>query len=370
MNGETVADIMPGVPDATGSMILSVYSKVRQTFAVYRTRERVSIQFADDPSLGAQQRKAVSPLNPLRGQINGLIDGWRAAEDDDYVPRGSPLFFWRALNSHEVKAKAAMFDRRVADTLAMALQGDVDGAAALLAEIKANLLEERTSAARIDYLAFAALTTLALVLIAAGVTVFRRPMGDDERQLWLAFGAGSLGALFSTAIAMRSRAIMTDLQLRENRTDAIARIGIGAVAGVLLVVMVTSKIVSVDIGGGAISAAQWAVIAFIAFIGGFSERLVPDLLDKAAARATQASDGNPLAGTVASARIGNSGAGENNPLGAAATPPAVGAETGAAPAPDEDVDGCVSDLPLEENETTDDSQLPAAEGGVEQARPS
>lgn len=368
MNEDNVAGIVIGAKDSTGGQILTVYSKVRDTYAVYRTRERVAIQFADDAAIGTLQRKAISPLNPLRGQINGLIDGWRAAEGDDYNAGSSRIFFWRPRDSHEIRAKAAMFDRRVADTLAMALQGDVEGAELLLAEIKTDLLDERTSIARIDYIAFAGLAALLLVLFALVMTSWLGRNDPEERRLWLACGAGALGALFSTAIAMRSRAILTDLQLRENRADAIARIGIGAVAGVLLVVMVTSKIVSVDIDGGKIEAGTWVVIAFLAFLGGFSERLVPDLLERTAGKGRPVE--NPLAGaTGLPSRVKTAAdANEKNPLGTAAAPsaPVIPSEPEAGPT--DDVDGCVSDVALSEDEETDDSQLPAAIGGVEEAR--
>lgn len=367
MNDDTVAGIMIGQKDSTGSEILTVYSKVRSTYAVYRTKERVAIQFADDPSIGTLQRKALSPLNPLRGQINGLIDGWRAAESEDYRTSWR-IFFWRPRDSHEIRAKAAMFDRRVADTLSMALQGDVDGAELLLAEIKTDLLEERTSIARIDYIAFAGLAALSLVLVALVMTGWLGRNEPEERRLWLACGAGALGALFSTAIAMRSRAILTDLQLRENRADAIARIGIGAVAGVLLVVMVSSKIVSVDIDGGQIEAGTWVVIAFLAFLGGFSERLVPDLLERTAGKGRPAE--NPLAGaTGLPARTKPAAdANEKNPLGTAAAPPPFAEPAEPEAGPSDDVDGCVSDVAMSEDEETHDSQLPAAIGGVEEAR--
>ena len=69
-----VADIIKGGKDLTGAEIETVYSKVNATYAVYRTAERVMVQYADEERLGAEQRLALSPLNPIRGEINGLID--------------------------------------------------------------------------------------------------------------------------------------------------------------------------------------------------------------------------------------------------------------------------------------------------------
>ena len=324
MTGETVADIVPGAKDSTGSRILIVYSKIREVYAVYGTRDRVSIQFADDQKLGCQQRRALVNLNPYRGQINGLIDGWRAVGEKGYrAPRS--FLFWRSVSKCEVRAKVAMFDRRVADALIMALQGDPCHAAGLLAEIKTDLLAERTSTARIDYIAIAALVTVAILLLAGIVGSSLLGLAEltaPARLLWLACGAGALGALFSTGIAMRSRQILTDLQVRENRADAIVRICIGSIAGVLLVAMLMAKVVTFnfmsglpsDPGAAAVGAEPgWLLCALVAFVGGFSERLVSGLLERASAGG--AAPNNPLAGSTTLPAGADLNANEKNPLG-------------------------------------------------------
>ena len=183
MNGETVADIKKGALDSTEAEILTVYAKVIGRYAVYRTSERVMVQFADDQALGAEQRLALAPLNPLLGQVNGLIDGWRLHVQD------------------KMKAKAAIFDRRIADALRLGLQGQVTHAEALLREIKEDLLEERTSPARVNYLLVASGAALALILLAcfATSTPFRTwyDYSPDGWRAWLGFGAGALGATAS-----------------------------------------------------------------------------------------------------------------------------------------------------------------------------
>lgn len=376
MNGETVADIVPGAKDATNSDILTVYSKISGIYAVYRTRERVSVQFADDQTLGSEQRRALVKLNPLRGQINGLIDGWRAIDDDDYRPPHR-LLFWRRVHACEIKAKVAMFDRRVSDALIMALQSDQDHAEILLGEIKADLLEERTSAARIDYVAVAALVTALLLIVSgiAGGTAFGLLKSTKPEQvLWLACGAGALGALFSTGIAMRTRQILTDLQVRENRTDAIVRICIGALAGVLLVAMLMAKVVSFDFGAGARSPdamaewgdidIKWILYALVAFIGGFSERLVAGLLEKASAAA--AAPSNPLAGATPPATGSGPTATETNPLGLQRSDDDTEAHRSREAPAGDDADGCLAEEEGGPDDATDDSQLPAATGGVEE----
>lgn len=301
---DTIADVVKGGADCGGVEILNVYAKVAGTYAVYRTRERVTVQFADDPALGAEQRKALAPLNPLRGQITGLVDGWRIDARE------------------KVAARAALFDRRVADALIVALQGYVAQAELLLREIREDVLEERTSVARVYYVLWAAGAAALLVLVACLATspLFQglHDFSGEAETLWLATGAGAMGALFSTMIALRRRTVLTDLQPRENQADAVARIAIGAMAGVLLVAFLESDFISLSLSGEPLlpkgnEGDRWLRVAAAAFLGGFSERLIPDLLERSAAAAAAKAGGNPLVGQAGVPHPAPAG-GETNPL--------------------------------------------------------
>ena len=137
MDGSSVTDISTDELDLTGTKIETVYSKVSKKYAVYGTQERVIVQFADSDELGRKQRKALAPLNPIRGEINGLLDGWK---------RDSRL------NTEKTQARARYFDRRTADALTIALQGDPDHALDLLKAVQAEILEKRISIGRVEYL--------------------------------------------------------------------------------------------------------------------------------------------------------------------------------------------------------------------------
>ena len=363
MDGSTVAGIVIGGTDSTGAKILTVYAKVGVLFAVYGTAERVMVQFADDQAVGADQRMALAPLFALQGQINGLIDGWRGH------------------GKEHIRAKAAMFDRRVADALKLGLLGAAAPADQNMREIKDDVLEERISPARVDYVLVAAAAALAAVLLAALLT--SRPYGawyDYSEQgdgIWLGFGAGALGALFSVCIALRKREVRTDLQPSENRIDAIARILIGALAGAVLASLLEARLVALTLGGisipGTDSRTAWLGIAVAAFAAGFVERLVSDLLDRTAIGARPGSGGNALAGSGQStaATAASCVASETNPLGRT-TPNVAGQNSAPAPvaqraaAADNAADSCLADPAVEKVGDTDDVERPPASGGVEE----
>jgi hypothetical protein len=364
MGGATVADICLGGTDSSGATILTVYTKIQKRYAIYKTDEGVSIQFADDPDRGDAQRIALAPLNPLRGQISGLIDGWRSSVDEGD------------------RVRAALFDRRVAGALCAALQGcpgAVGHATTLLEEVKADVIAERTSKARVLYAVSAAGMAALLILIASLFTwngyqnVYA--YSPDAMMLWLGVGAAALGALFSVAIGLQSRAILTDLQRRQNVSDAILRVMIGSISGLVLIDLLLSQLVTVQIGNSAaitaVSPHSWLVAAFAAFLAGFSERLVPNLLEEGAAAAVRGrapGGANPLAGPPpAPAARGPAPPPPAAPGPGGAAPPAAG--LGSPPDAEDDLDGCAEGSTLADDEVTHDVELPAAQGGVEEAQP-
>ena len=367
-----VGQIIKGQRDSGGVDVDTVFTKVDPIYAVYGTCERVVVQFADDDTLGTEQRRALAPLNPVRGEINGLVDGWRSSKYD-----------------HE-KSKARIFDRRVADALVVALQGDQASAATLLAAIKTDILAERTSIARRQYMLASAAAVLVVCLITSLLASSATTMDAMFKSVWATAGFGALGAFFSTALAIRNRSIGTDLQKGDNLVDAMLRILIGAISGAILYCLLRTDLVQLKLGGSSLLPIQNCVtdakthikscspasdvmeyfVILLAFIAGFSERMVGDLLSQAAASVGGAS--NPLAGstTPPSPPAPPAGANEQNPRGGnpaatAATGTAAAQPAAAASPADDDAEGCVSDHPPDESEQTSDVELPEATGGVE-----
>jgi len=267
-----VADVKIRATDLTGNVILEVYVRASPQYAVYRTSDRVVIQFADDDTKARQQRQQLATLNLVRAQINGLISDWSKSRYARF------------------REKAAKYESRVASALILCLEGDGVAALASLNDIKADIVAERTSWGRFEYLISASIFSL----IAIGVFTllqhkyFRFPVPSGN--IWLAARAGTIGAFFSIALAIRDRTILTNLHRRDNLADAALRILIGIVAAGVLVLMLSSNLVpSFTIGKAEISGPliAWQTVLVVGFIAGFLERLVPDLL-KQVDRATDA----------------------------------------------------------------------------------
>ena len=128
------------------------------------------------------------------------------------------------------------------------------------------------------------------------------PLQPASSNLWLAAKAGLIGAAFSIALAIRGRTVALDTDLLDNVTDGTLRLLIGVISAAVLLLLFTSGIVpSLKIGeadfkpGGL----TWEMVLIIGFVGGFLERLVPDLLEK---KNSQSNGSNTTAGTAAPTR--------------------------------------------------------------------
>lgn len=338
-----VADIKLGATDSAGATVEAVYASRPPNYAVYRTKDRLMIHFADAPAKEAEQRTALACLGPLRGEINGLIDGWRSS------------------SNLRDRAKATALDRRGADALVMALEGQPEGAMALLEAIKADVYDMRVSRARFQYLmvASAALAVAVIPIIVLTSDWYARAVfafKPTTYPLWLAAAAGAFGAFFSVATGIRNRTVLPDLRAGDNSADAVLRVVIGVIAATVLIFLLQSGVVATpsfggktvvhDPAGGA--AYSWAMVAVVAFTAGFLERLVPDLLADSAiatlkpAKPSAAAAAATAATTAAAARVA-----------AAAPTPSE---------PSEDEDSCVDRH--DGADDTPDEELPAARGGV------
>ena len=205
MDASKVADIVVGGTDSTGRQS----DGYARWAAICRLPKPQSGHGAIRRRSGGGRRAALalSSIFALQGQINGLIDGWREHRRE------------------HLRAKAAMFDRRVADALKLALIGGAAQAGESMTEIKDDVLEERTSPARVDYAVVAAMAAVAAVLFACLMTSppFRLwyDYSTESDLLWLGLGAGALGALFSVC-SRSARGICGRICSHGESTDAIA----------------------------------------------------------------------------------------------------------------------------------------------------
>ena len=250
----TLRDIRVGNKDGRGVSITQIYAAESGKYAIYQAGE-VMVHFADNPEIKQAQRKAILPVSAARAEVNALVQGLPCRD---------------------------ICDRQLAYALQLALDDDIDGAKGTVAAAKAFVLGKRAARGRFQYLKWsygAAAVLIGLLFVASRFYPFQEASSD----LWLAAKAGLIGAAFSVALAIRSRTVALDTDLLDNVTDGTLRLLIGVIsAGVLLLLLGCGILPSLKIGdanfsGGALT---WQMVLVIGFVGGFMERLVPDLLEK------------------------------------------------------------------------------------------
>jgi hypothetical protein len=359
-----VADLKRGELDDSGDKILQFYARQPPDYAVYQTGQRVSVQYADDTIKADAQRKALTQLAPMRGELDGLLQSWRDAKESGGI--AWPLSLRDGGKLHD---RANRYDRRIADALRVALEGDLTGAGQVFSEIKADVLDERTGWARLEYLLASLGFAMLFILLAAFIaqSVLKTACFDGltplcfskASDLWRGAMAGAFGAFFSIAIGIRGRTVLPDLNREANLTDAGLRVAIGIIAGTVIVALIVSGFVVLAIGQSQVKGEVDSLYMAIAgFLAGFSERMVPDLLASAVAKTGEAPVVRAPILTPAPV-VPDKGAPADG------TKPAVAGAPNADPAPDQTaVDCCVSGVDLTDQELTRDEDLPVASGGV------
>jgi hypothetical protein len=351
-------DLAVGEKDEVGLPVVCVYALNKPIYAVYRNDRRVMIQFADADveagKLEQWQRAQLAPLTPLRGRINGLIDFWR--DEGDAFQR----------------AKVERFDRRVADALIVALEGNAVHARALLIAILDDIMADRRTKARYWYLAMAGSVMLA-TYAAVGIFWFLsqavcwnscppRLLSSETANISNAVLGGALGAFFSISTALHRRTLRTDLHMRSNLLDAILRMIVGILSAAVLIMLMASNLVtafslgrtSIEVSTGS----NWMLFFIIGFIGGFSERLVADLLAKSTLGGSPAEQSKAEAEALTPE---STVAPQPKPQ-----PPGMdgGMPAATGDVPDEEEE-CLCDAPASPGEPeTGDHELPPATGGV------
>lgn len=317
--------------DPAGIAVVDIYTRNAPFYAVYRTKARVMVQFADDQTAAELQRQKLAALAALRGQINSLIDGWYNSK------------------SEELKTRAEHLDRRVADALITALEGDQSSAAEILTEIRNEVIADRKSRARFLYLISATLAALIFASILGIVCLIRQTPTVEY-----GVAGGILGALFSISTSIRT--IRIDLHWRDNTSDAILRIAVGLIAGFVIVCLYRLGFIEWLKFPADFEKSKWMPNFILGFIAGFSERLIPNLLTKINSGIDKASVGQDAAVAASKKPVNTSNS-------TSATSTAAAAKT--VPNAEDTIDACLCDAhPVEGEEVTQDVDLPVATGGV------
>lgn len=276
-----LADLTKGGEDPRGRAVHDILWSVDE-FKIYKTDQGISPFFSDDPNLAKRQKMAYIALGPDLAAFNHLIHTLK--------PRTIP-FTDQAIGVGGVgSTNLVHYERELARCIAQALLGQAEVARSSLTDLRRRLAARISNRGRVVHL----MINVVLVAIAvAGAILFARSSYTsvfqfDVIETGLAIMMGSVGALFSTTVRLQSMEVDPTVSPYMHWVYGAQRVLVGALGALIIYYGFKSGVVAglFQPISGAIDTSQsfdpyW--LSFICVLAGFSERLVPNLLDTKAA---------------------------------------------------------------------------------------
>ncbi len=244
MNDSTLI-VMPrvGEKDAIGETVSHIFMDYEH-YVIYETAEGGVRWTTGEPEVAAR----LSPITDLLFEVQAL-------KVTDFV-------------------RTASVNRQIALALHEAFQGNAAKAESMLAALRARLEKLRAISGRLHYVASAVILLIAagLPALVFGFVGFPSPLAET---ICLVVLFGALGAFLSITIRISGLAVDPDAPALLNWSLGASRIVVGLVAAVFTYALVMSKVVL-----GFVSPDNVHALLAIAFVSGFSESFVPNLVGK------------------------------------------------------------------------------------------
>lgn len=282
-------DLVKGQDDPRGRRVRDIFWSVNE-FKIYKTDQGISPFFSDDPAVSKAQKLAYLGLGAGIADFNHLIHTLK--------PRTIPF------TDHPIAGGAAggsslvHYERELARCIAQALLGQAEIAKSSLADLRNRVAARISNRGRVVHLMINVLLVAAAVVgaLAFAKSGYTSTFGFDVKEMGLAVMMGSIGALFSTTVRLQSMAVDPTVSQYMHWIYGTQRILVGALGALIIYYGFKSGVVNglFQPLSGAVEATKtfdpyW--LSFVCVLAGFSERLVPNLLDAKASAALKAEQG-------------------------------------------------------------------------------
>jgi len=244
---------------------------IGQEYAVYRSDAGVYVQFSDSSDIEADQRKMFTLISPELCELRYLTCEMRSS--------WFPSFLSRYLGICRRSDHSNLFDRNIAQAVMLVMEGMTKEGQELAQQTLKMAVQRVTNDNSAKYFRFCVVAWLACML-AGGLTLLILAFAWPRPSQFVAAAiSGATGALLSVAFRLQNFKLQPSQQSNMNYLMSATRIGIGFISGALLLLLATTifsdKITAI------VGPIGWRAAAVIGLIGGFSERLIPGLLEQA-----------------------------------------------------------------------------------------
>ena len=274
-------DLEVGKPDPRGRIVRDILWAVNE-FKIYKTDRGISPFFSDNPDAARTQKLAYLELGAGIAEFNHLIHTLKPP----LIPFTDKAFPMIARS----EGNLVHYERELARCIAEALLGKAEVAKTSLLALQQRLAAQIANRGRVVHL----LVNIVLVAVAVfGALSFARSeytsaFQFDVSEIGLAVMMGAIGALFSTTVRLQSMAVDPTITHYMHWVYASQRVLVGALGALIIYFGFKSGVISGLFAQNTETAKAFDThwLSFVGIIAGFSERLVPNLLDGKSQSAT------------------------------------------------------------------------------------
>ena len=285
-----LCDLSVGGPDKLGNTVQEILW-LGASYAIYSSDKGVYVHFSDCPEEEKDQRKKFTEICPELCELRYLTDQMRNA-------------WWRSARATSQSALKtsghrghALYEHNMAQALMLVMEDQVDPAKKIAQQSLTMAVRRVTNDNTIRYVV-ACLTCFAACIAAGLAFLWWAPFVDADAMKWRTYVVGGMfgaaGAVFSIATRLQAFELKPCNQSGMNYWMSAIRVGLGVIAAIGLLLFANT--ILADMISKMVSAKDvipWEVAAILGFIGGFAERLVPNLLRRTVS-AIESTDGTPV----------------------------------------------------------------------------
>ena len=299
--GCSLSDLRVGHPDSIGVKVREIIFRGAD-YIIYLSEQGIYVHFSDDGKMRQKQRHAYTLLSPQlcelrylssqiqptptsrkpRKQGNGRLGPSVSLYDHNMAQALMLLMESVAQRETHVEPEAA------AKELNTTAQATEDQASRIAKRALDMAVDRVTADNTIRYVRQCVYTAVLWVFLAAAVALAHaygstvNPAFTDLLLVYpLAVAMGAIGAAFSVSARAQAFDLKPCEDSRLNAFMSMIRAGVGAISGLFLYMLLTTILAGKMGDSGSMT--SFPVVAIIGFVGGFAERLVPRLVQSAAA---------------------------------------------------------------------------------------
>jgi hypothetical protein len=269
-----ISDLMESKKDKLGRDVKEILW-LGPSYAIYRTAKSVHVQFSDCPQVEAVQRRRFAEISPELCELRYLTE---------QLDRGFAIGW---LIRHQ---PSSLYHHNMAQALMLVMEDKIKEGKRLALQALKMAVERVTNDNTVRYLR-SCLVWWALVIVGGAALLFSVP---NSHALWLfvvAAMSGATGAVLSVATRLQAFQLKPCHQSNMNMWMSRTRVLIGLMAGVILLLLGTTIL------QGQLTTTlkmeEWTGVAVLGLVGGFAERLIPNLLRRTVSQ-VESTDGTPV----------------------------------------------------------------------------